>query len=43
MLSSVEQAFVGRNEKRAPLKIPAWEATTIPDLESQINSGPEIY
>ena len=26
MLSSVEQAFVGREEKRAPLKTPAWEA-----------------
>ena len=27
MLSSVEQAFVGREEKRAPLKTPAWEAS----------------
>ena len=27
MLSSVEQAFVGRDEKRAPLKTPAWKAT----------------
>ena len=27
MLSSVEQAFVGKDEKRAPLKTPAWEAT----------------
>ena len=27
MLSSDEQAFVGRDEKRAPLKTPAWEAT----------------
>ena len=26
MLSSVEQAFVRRDEKRAPLKTPAWEA-----------------
>ena len=26
MLSSVEQAFVGREEIRAPLKMPAWEA-----------------
>ena len=26
MLSSVEQAFVGRDENRAPLKTPAWEA-----------------
>ena len=29
MLSSVEQASVGRDEKRAPLKTPAWEATDI--------------
>ena len=28
MLFSVEQAFVGRDEIRAPLKAPAWEATT---------------
>ena len=27
MLSSVEQAFVGREEIQAPLKMPAWEAT----------------
>ena len=27
MLFSVEQAFVGRDEKRDPLKTPAWEAT----------------
>ena len=26
MLFSVEQAFVGREEIRAPLKTPAWEA-----------------
>ena len=26
MLSSVEQAFVGREEIRVPLKTPAWEA-----------------
>ena len=26
MLFSVEQAFVGRDEKRAPLKTPAWQA-----------------
>ena len=30
MLSSVEQAFVGREEIRAPLKTPAWEATFDP-------------
>ena len=28
MLFSVEQAFVGRDEKRAPLKTPAWEANS---------------
>ena len=26
MLSSVEQEFVGRDKKRAPLKMPGWEA-----------------
>ena len=31
MLSSVEQAFVGRDEKRAPLKMPAWEANITTD------------
>ena len=29
MLSSVEQAFVGREEIRAPLKTPAWEAMVL--------------
>ena len=33
MLSSVEQAFVGRDEKRAPLKTPAWEASKGQDQE----------
>ena len=28
MLSSVEQVFVGKDERRAPLKTPAWEAST---------------
>ena len=28
MLFSVEQAFVGRDEKQAPLKTPAWEASS---------------
>ena len=27
MLFPAEQAFVGRDEKRAPLKTPAWEAS----------------
>ena len=30
MLFSVEQAFVGREEIRAPLKTPAWEASERP-------------
>ena len=30
MLFSVEQAFVGTDEKRAPLKTPAWEAKKSP-------------
>ena len=34
MLSSVEQAFVERDEKRAPPKTPAWEATIL--LEGNI-------
>ena len=29
-LFSVEQVFVGRDEKRTPLKTPAWEATVYP-------------
>ena len=29
MLSSAEQAFVGRDEKRAPLKTPSWVDTTM--------------
>ena len=33
MLSSVEQAFVGREEIRAPLKTPAWEARLDVDID----------
>ena len=29
MLFSIEQAFVGRDEKRVPLKMPAWEVKPI--------------
>ena len=29
MLFSIEQAFVGREERRAPLKTPAWEAIAL--------------
>ena len=32
MLFSVEQAFVGREEIRAPLKTPAWEASKTPEI-----------
>ena len=32
MLLSVEQAFVGRDEIRAPLKTPAWETMWSVDL-----------
>ena len=32
MLFSVEQAFVGRDEKRALLKMSAWEAIILADL-----------
>ena len=32
MLFPVEQAFVGRDEKRAPLETPAWEARTKGDF-----------
>ena len=32
MLFSVEQAFVGRDEIRAPLKTPAWKAMWSVDL-----------
>ena len=34
MLSSVEQAFLGRDEKRAPLKTPEWETINNPALGS---------
>ena len=33
-LFSVEQAFVGREEIRAPLKTPAWEATHDEEYEN---------
>ena len=36
MLFSVEQAFVGREEIRAPLKTPAWEATQMHDWETYL-------
>ena len=45
MLSSVEQAFVGRDEKRAPLKTTAWEATltgTRPAESSKAGYAPAL-
>ena len=39
MLSSVEQAFVGREKIRAPLKTPAWEATVIVDQDHLSGGG----
>ena len=33
----VEQAFVGRDEKRASLKTPAWEATVPPHMSSSLS------
>ena len=36
MLFWVEQAFVGREEIRAPLKTPAWEARTAGALNKTI-------
>ena len=35
MLSLLEQAFVGRDEKRAPLKTPAWEARLLFDQKNK--------
>ena len=32
MMFPAEQAFVGRDEKRAPLKTPAWEALVGSDV-----------
>jgi len=36
MLFSVEQAFLGRDEKQAPLKTPAWEANQNLALDYEI-------
>ena len=41
MFSSVEQAFVGREEIRAPLKTPAWEAImAFESIAHGADSGP---
>ena len=41
MLFPAEQAFVGRDEKRAPLKTPAWEANNLPisQLSTNLKGG----
>ena len=36
MLFPVEQAFVGRDEKRATLKTPAWEANSLPPYPQRV-------
>ena len=36
MLFPAEQAFVGRDEKQAPLKTPAWEAKSYMTFQSFI-------
>ena len=41
MLFSLEQAFVGRDERRAPLKTYAWEATQL--LASSKISAPHQF
>ena len=40
MLSSVEQAFVRREEIQAPLKTTAWEATPPPALSKGLEDLP---
>ena len=42
MSFSVEQAFVGRDETRAPLKSPAWEATTCKQQPKMLNNVWEV-
>ena len=42
MLFSVEQAFVGRDENRAPVKTPVWEASSPHDQRFLLEQG-RIY
>ena len=42
MSFSVEQAFVGRDKTRAPLKSPAWEATTCKQQPKMLNNVREV-
>ena len=41
MLSSFEQAFTGREETRAPLKTPAWEANRCPPFLDNFLKQPQ--
>ena len=43
MLFSVEQAFVGKGEKRAPLKTHAWEATMESREDKEVNRAFLLY
>ena len=43
MLSSVEQAFVGRDEKRVPIKTSAWEAMKTRAGNKLYNEDKELY
>ena len=43
MLFSVEQAFVGREEIRAPLKTPAWEATCVAECLMPLTLDLEVW
>ena len=38
MLFSVEQVFVGRDEKGAPLKTPAWKASSFATKKGSLRS-----
>ena len=38
MLFSVEQVFVGRDKKRAPLKTPAWKASGFATKKGSLRS-----
>jgi len=40
MMFSVEQAFVGRDKKQAPLKMPAWKAKASKHLTIFLRAQP---
>ena len=45
MARRISPQFVGRDEKRAPLKTPAWEArrTCVPSQKSRQNHRPHVW